>query len=151
MSQRSALDGLAHDLVGMFTSRNNDIDGYWAIGKLYAHARRSQDAEVAIDLLHGRITPPDDQFHPMLERYASWLPTVLAAQRIPVTRVSAASINLLFDAAVEDDARLAPHARRRPYRCTVSLIDDRGGLHTAEHMGDVEPHNPVRERKSSRQ
>jgi hypothetical protein len=151
MSQRSALDGIAHDLVGTFTSRNNDIAGYWAIGKLYAHARRLQRAEVAIELLAGRITPPGDEFRSMLEKYASWLSTVLAAQGLPGTRVSGASINLTFDAAVKDVDILAPHARRRPYRCTVSLMDYRGGLHTADRTGDVEPHDPVGETKSSRE
>ncbi|MEI2652860.1 MAG: hypothetical protein V9G12_12060 [Microthrixaceae bacterium] len=47
--------------MGTFVSRNNDIGGYWSLGKLHGHGL--QDAgQLGIDLLSQRTFPESDAF-----------------------------------------------------------------------------------------
>jgi len=64
------LKGAALGVLGSFVSRNNDVDGYWGIGKLYSHALRTDAKTIAIDLVGRTITPPSDEFRSMVSRYS---------------------------------------------------------------------------------
>ena len=46
MARRTALKGVLHGFLGTFTSRNNDLDGYWLFAQLVVEA-----AEIECDLL----------------------------------------------------------------------------------------------------
>lgn len=44
MGRRSALQGVCNDLLDSFISRNNDLNGYWALGKFQAFlTKRSRE------------------------------------------------------------------------------------------------------------
>lgn len=47
---RNALKSIAAGVLGSFVSRNNDFNGYWAIGQLYSIALRSPARTVSISL-----------------------------------------------------------------------------------------------------
>src|SRR3954469_7837967 len=50
------LGSVANALVASFVSRNNDVDGWWAIGVL-ARTLRPPDRTVVIDLMTGSSNP----------------------------------------------------------------------------------------------
>jgi hypothetical protein len=73
MTRRRELNGIAGNLLGSFVSRNNEVAGYWAIGKLCAIALQTANGEISIELLTKRLTPPSPECNPMLDRYAAHL------------------------------------------------------------------------------
>jgi hypothetical protein len=102
VSRRRTIHGIVAGILGSFVSRNNDVGGYWAIGKLYAHARCSQTQTLAVNLLTSEILPGGLEFGPMLLAYSSKLADRLAYYGISMKSISAARIHLAFDAAVCD-------------------------------------------------
>jgi hypothetical protein len=57
MPRGARLTNIARGLCGSFVSRNNDLDGYWSIGKLRSLADRYGRAAVLIDVLTSSIHP----------------------------------------------------------------------------------------------
>src|SRR5581483_2478001 len=69
MARRRNLNGLATVVLSSFLSRNNDVEGYWAFGKLYLNALQYRQRKVVIDFLSGTLSPPGEQFASMIKYY----------------------------------------------------------------------------------
>jgi hypothetical protein len=69
---------VANGLAGSFISRNNDVGGYWGLGKL-----RLRFEQINIDLLSKQLSPADGEFQDMVNRYAEWLKRQLDIRHIP--------------------------------------------------------------------
>ena len=150
MSRRRELSGIAGGLVNSFVSRNNDVGGYWAIGKLCAHSLRAAAKELSIDLLAKRIGPPNPEFEPMLDKYAAWLLAASGKQRLLGQIITAAEVRISFDSQLEPDPMSSSINGYYPFRCTVTLTDEPGHGHVGQLSGFVLPHDPRRESKSTR-
>jgi hypothetical protein len=148
MSRQRRLKGVVANTLGSFISRNNDVGGYWAIGKLYEHARQHQTQNVLLDLLPKTLLPPGTEYHSMLVRYASLLSEQLFRAHIPLDSVSAAKITLAFDASVSDP-RPPSSMPGMPFRCTLEIVDG-SNVVSASHLGVARPHDPQRESRSAR-
>jgi len=57
MPHRNELKGISAGIASSFISRNNDVDGYWAIGILYKIASESGDNKFTLNLLSGESSP----------------------------------------------------------------------------------------------
>jgi hypothetical protein len=150
-SRGTTLLGIATNILGSFVSRNNDVDGYWAIGKLYTSARRWRTETVTVNLAVGSMEPTGAQqeFSRMLDRYSSMLTTHLGKYRVPADSLAAAVIRLYFDSAVTD-ARPPTYHAGQTFRCVFELSDNAGHLFAASHLGVARLHDPLRESRSSR-
>jgi hypothetical protein len=149
VSRRRSIGGVAVNILGSFVSRNNDVGGYWAIGKLYDHARQHHRQSVNIDLTTKEIQPGGSEFGPMLDKYSSLLSKHLADIGIAPNSLMAAKFQLTFDAAVTD-ARPPSSMPGLPFRCTFELVDQSEHVHSASHVGIARPHDPARETRSRR-
>jgi hypothetical protein len=69
MPSNARLTNIAGGLCGSFASRNNDLGGYWAIGKLRLLAEQHPQNTVALDVLGPSMLPPSSEFAPLLENY----------------------------------------------------------------------------------
>lgn len=144
MPRRRDLRGAAAGLLGAFMSRNNDVGGYWALGKLYSHARTSNVLEVRIDLVSSIIDPPDAEFDDMLGRFQRTLVDQLAARSLPREWLMEANVSLTFY------GEESPTGHAETFACSVTLTDDLGRAHQAQGGGACWIHNPAWERKSTR-
>jgi hypothetical protein len=81
-AQRSA-QPLAAGLYGSFISRNNDVAGYWGIGKLCLLAQQRRTTIVRLDLVAGSIAPESAEFAKLVSGYVAMLKTHLSARKIP--------------------------------------------------------------------
>jgi hypothetical protein len=131
-------------------SRNNDVGGYWAIGKLYAHARKNQTQNLVVNLAATQILPDGLEFHPMLLRYSQMLVDRLAYYNVSMESILAARILLSFDAAVAGCATASSSLPGLPFRCTFEVIDKVARMYSASHLGVARPHNRLRETRSAR-
>ena len=141
---RRILRGIASGLAGSFASRNNDHNGYWAPGVLYAHARRHQVRTVRLNLQSQRLTPRAAELVPIATRHADLLAALLAAETFDAGLISSAEIIVEF-AAVEDFPPWPRHTYGDPYVCRVLLGHQCGKTYVAEVWGHAAPHDPLRE------
>jgi hypothetical protein len=144
MPRRREFRGVAFGLVGAFVSRNNDVGGYWALGKLYEHARTFSAREIRVDLVKSLITPPSRQFNPMVLHFQQWLAEQGAARRLPIEWLKGAEVRVQFSYEGSADGS------GDVFDCIVTLTDDLGHAYQARRSGACWVHNPAKERKSAR-
>jgi hypothetical protein len=149
MSRQRRLKGVVANILGSFVSRNNDVGGYWAIGKLYEHARQHQTQNVLIDLATREILPTSLELGSMVAKYSSLFAEHLARIRVRLDSLSSARIQLAFDNAVTD-LRPPSGMPGMPFRCMLEVVDGSKGVLTASHVGVARPHDPRRESRSAR-
>lgn len=142
MPTRKELKGIAAGLYGSFINRNNDVDGYWGMGKLRLHADQNKSSHVVINLLDEIIDPPTKDFAKLIGSYHKFLKQHIAARNIASNWLTGASIDLIFN--------VPPPEGRTPWRktfgslfkLTVTLIDDRNKHYIITGYGYCAPHNP---------
>lgn len=144
MPRRKELRGAAFGLLGSFVSRNNDVSGYWALGKLYKHAVQAKASTVLVDLLDLTITPPNDDFAAMALHFQQMLGAQLKARGLPADWVRAATVSVEFERA------RSPNALGDVFNCIVLITDDEGRKRHAIANGTCWMHDPAREQKSAR-
>lgn len=124
-------------MLGSFVSRNNDVSGYWALGKLRKHAVTANVSTVCVDLLKLIVTPPGDDFTAMARHFQQMLSVQIKARHIPVDWMRAAAVSVDF---APGDA----------FDCAVVITDDKGREHRATASGMSWAHDPARELRSTR-
>ena len=139
MPRRKELRGVAFGLLGAFVSRNNDVEGYWALGKLYAHALKADVPHVCVDLLDKAVTPPSPEFQKMAAQFGRVLTIQLAARSLPADWVKLATI------CIEFSRRKNPSGPGEMFNCNVTITDDRGRTQHAEAAAACWAHDPFRE------
>jgi hypothetical protein len=96
MPGNARLTNIAGGLCGSFASRNNDLGGYWAIGKLRLLAEQHTQSVVSLDVLAPLMQPPSPEFAPVLEDYRRLLGKLARLSGIRVEEITAACITVDF-------------------------------------------------------
>jgi len=145
MARRKELGSLANGLVRSFVSRNNDVDGYWGLGKLYAFAKAQATTQLTIDLLTQEIVPQSAQLEIVAQTHGEKLVSMLSAYGGCITWVESAHIILRFNPhGIEALPRLGD-----PFICRCQITDDRGQQYEAVVEGHCRPHDPAVESRRS--
>jgi hypothetical protein len=87
------IKNVASGLYGSFISRNNDVAGYWGIGKLCLLVQNRKTTTVQLDLLARTITPESPETTKLLAGYRLLLQEHLSAQGIPIRWVVSQTLN----------------------------------------------------------
>ena len=86
MASERSFNGVADSLLGAFLGRNNDINGYWAIGILCSYAHRSGSALIELDLkIPSNSSAPCVE--PLAARYQMMLYLSTIKHRLPIELV----------------------------------------------------------------
>ncbi len=149
MPRRKRLKSVANGVLSSFVSRNNDLLGYWALGKLYAAALSHSTDTVEFDLLSAQLTPNDAQFVRMIDTYLALFDKLLGKENLPRSRVREANIRVRFNAPVQP-GYYPPQAVAKPFEATLDVTDHDGTSWSVSKLGWCFPHNPLMETKSSR-
>ena len=151
MVRRRSLKGIACGLATSFSSRNNDVDGYWAMGKLLKYANASGATELLVDLLEARDqSDAEGPVGLVADRYRKQLCKQLTAQQLLPSWAVAARIYIEFAVSESDLKRHAFFGRGQPFGCTVEIVDDNGRMYSAKAYGRVTQHDPEKECRSVR-
>lgn len=145
MTRRNYLGSIASSLIGSFNSRNNDIEGYWAIGKLYSFANFMGTNTLTIDLFARKITPSGSQFDLLLNVYYLMLVMQLKRLGLKAETVSAAIITIKFNQKYDDQVHGSTLSLGSPYLCECEITDHRAKLYVSKTGGKCSPHDPSRE------
>lgn len=149
MARRKELKDIASGLYGSFISRNNDVAGYWGIGKLCLLAEQQDVRKVRIDLLTKSMAPASSEFAKLVSGYGSILQRHLSAKRIPGNWMSSAIIEVDYKPEHPSGKHTPIVTRGNLFRLTVTITDDMNKSHTVSGYGYCEPHDPKKEYKSA--
>ena len=153
------LKQLAHSLCDSFNSRNNDADGYWALGVLYQLAQQQRSTNVCLDLYQCQIIPESPELHPLLLCWFRKLEHTLQQFDIPSLLIKGAMIEVEFAvplpqhspanvAHLLDRFMQLPTSKACIIRCTLENVF--GDVRVAERYSSCWPHNANRETRSIR-
>lgn len=151
MVRRRSLKGIACGLATSFASRNNDADGYWAMGKLLRYANVSGATVLLIDLLAASDQPlAEDPVGLVADRYRKQLSKQLAKQNLSPSWAVAARVHIDFSVPEGYLKRHTISGRGQPFGCDVQIVDDNGHMYSAKAYGRVAEHDPRKESRSVR-
>lgn len=156
MARRSQFNGIAADLLASFTSRYNDLNGYWALGQFATFmidrnsptlqfpllAKTAQpfqtttnyDRNALLRLLPKRVQPLIRPFKTTANYYRSALLRMMQANAMPQDWLADANFILEMTG---DNGML----------CHCNIRSDQGKLYQHSVSIDVYPHDPRREQR----
>ena len=144
MATRRVLKGITHDIVKAFVSRNNDIDGYWAIGKFCRHAAISGVNSLAINMLGSPNLPRE--FHGTVNFHRDLLRRSAKSRSI---RMQSAVVMLKFNKlGLPQQGGTAQQTYG--FEVSLALAEESGKHWTFIEHGRCWEHDPVRELRSNR-
>jgi hypothetical protein len=152
MRRIRALNGVAAGILSSFVSRNNDSDGYWALGKLRALAAQLGWVTVEVCLQPIAANEQAPLVCELARRYQTMLERLLSAAPLDARDVRAAKIVIRFEVGLQElsVARFLPTTWGTPFSCEVLITDARGKAYSRKLYGCCSPHDPSRESRSTR-
>ncbi|WP_160755818.1 hypothetical protein [Allopontixanthobacter sediminis] len=75
-------------MLETFVSRNNRIDGYWALGSFQAVLIRSSVEAIQFDLVEPQDAASELRFRQTLSFYRSLLIRIATSKRVPIERIT---------------------------------------------------------------
>ncbi len=150
MARRRELKNIANGLMGSFNSRNNDIDGYWGLGKLYKHAQLHKTTTVKINLLGNTIQPETNEFDNLLEQYNAMFLRLIDSANINRNWIKSVLISVNFESEYIPEFHYWRSALGKPYICKCVITDDNDKQYSILKYNNCLPHNPLVETRSSR-
>jgi hypothetical protein len=148
--RRNELKNVANGIVSSFNSRNNDVSGYWGIGKLCRAAKENGTSFVIIDLLNTRVSLNTNEFDAQIIHYRKMLQRLTSKRSIPASWITKAIIVTSFNQEFDKRHHYFRLALGRPYICTLTITDDLGKEYAVATGGNCLPHDPSREAMSNR-
>jgi len=146
MARRIYFKNIASGLIGSFISRNNDVLGYWGIGKLYSHMLLTKTMQIDIDLINRTMTPYSNEFDLLINDYSNRLLNKMSRLGMHQNYMTSAKIILKGFMNDRPSIRYAPHKMN----CTVVIVDDLNRKHKLSVDVWCREHNKLKEFKSTR-
>jgi hypothetical protein len=149
MAGRRALSSVAHGITNSFMSRNNDLNGYWAIGQLLSHALATDTPSLIIDLKLGTSAPAPSKTA-LSSLPARW--SEVFWSRIDRQGLARATVDRAELSVGGDLAGGRTRGRRTEYlvQCRTTITDDHGRAYSARSEVWCFPHDPAFELRSTR-
>ena len=145
---KTKLKNIANGLLSSFMSRNNDVYGYWGIGKLCSFILDKKLNSIEIDLINGQIRPINSEFRLLVAQFSDRLITQLAIHKLSLKNINEAKIVLSCyeNNSIIELRKSLPHKMR----CRIEIINKNNDLIVLEKSVWCRKHNPKREQKSTR-
>lgn len=150
MPRRSELNGVASDIVRSFVSRNNDVRGYWALGKLYAYAKEQSSPLLQLSLVPLELASSVEPVAFVSKSYGTKLRALMENRKLPKSWLTSAHITIHFESTTAKPQFFSTRANGRPFQCQIEIEDDLGRKHAAAVAGWCSLHDPNIERRSTR-
>ncbi|MFZ6735562.1 hypothetical protein ACO0LG_26830 [Undibacterium sp. Ji42W] len=149
MPRRKQLKSIAAGIADSFNSRNNAIEGYWAIGKLCRFAHEHTISLLTLDLLNIICTPQSAEFNAVMHDYKVKLRAIMNKQGIPEDQLKAATIEIDFHPEYKAHLHCFRSVLGSPYTVTTKLMTDLGKIYCVRTGGNCKPHDPLMESRRS--
>lgn len=123
-------------LLSSFISRNNGVEGWWALGMLYNEA---VVGSVCLNLLAREATPSGHSGSTVAANYGEVLRRALAREGIDIAGLTAAVVEIKFDTAARPQYY---NTTGEPFDCTVTLRTRDGQVVTRQAHDRCRRHAP---------
>lgn len=150
MPRRKELKGIAFGIASSFSSRNNDVDGYWALGVLYKLAAEAGSYCFSLNLKDGESAPAFLFSRRIADPYCAFLGEQLEKKGFAWGHVASAIIAVDFNVSPTKKQIMFKSTWGEPFVCRVHLTDDLNRVWSSEFRGWCGIHDPVREHRSTR-
>ena len=150
MPRRKEIRGISSGIASSFVSRNNDVDGYWAMGIFYQVASSKGGNHFVLNLVTGDSSPEFKFSKKVAKPYHEYLLAQLEKKSLEEYHVTDAIVELEFNIAPTKRHTMSRWTWGEPYRCRVTITDDLGKKHAFEEYGWCGQHDPSKERRSVR-
>lgn len=147
---KARLLNLLKGVVGSFCSRNNDIEGYWAIGKFCRHAFQKNSNQISLNLFENSLKDEMPNIDLMKKYYHSLLIKLLEKHAYPSNYIKSMMLELEFNIEQTDSVKIYEVTRGNLYKCTCIATDIKGIEYKFALYGYCEPYDPNKEFKSGR-
>jgi len=151
MPRRKELKGIANGLLSSFLSRNNDVDGYWAIGVFYQCAAKYGNNTFELDLLSGESKPYFQYSKRASEPYRKYLFDQMKKKGFEEFQAVKVLIKFEFDKSSGKRNIERKLTWGEPFVCEISLTDDLDRTWLIQQHSWCGQHNPNKETRSTRQ
>ena len=142
MKKRKGLKAVAQSLADSFGGRNNDVHGYWGIGKLYKFALSHKVQKIQLDLVSRKLEPSSRHFISMTKKYKEMLERKIQAYGLSLKEIKSAGITVDFEKNADSTEAL--------FLCQVKIVDDKNRIRNGIFKGTCKPHNPRHEYRRRR-
>ena len=146
LSRRTQLQSVINDFAHWCISRNHDLNGYWAIGQLYACATKSNSSILDLQIFP-KIEYQNVRINILLNDYRQFIKNNLIAKNIPAAWLAKLNMTLQFDDTFDMRLHYFRSALGRPVTCHIRLETDLGRVFYAKQGGNCWIHDPKREMK----
>ena len=148
MARRKEFKAIAEGLLSSFISRNNDVYGYWGIGKLFSLMLKEESLIIEIDLINNIIIPEDEEFNILVNEYSNKLIKQVDNRKLNREYLKKAKIKLI---GYPNRPRigLGQYAPNR-IDCKLTITDDLDRKHEIEKQVWCREHDSKRELRSAR-
>ncbi len=145
MGKKKQFKNIINGLLCSFISRNNDVNGYWGIGKLYSLMVKSESLKIEIDLINKTISPNDNEFKLLVSKYSAYLFNRMKVEKIDKKHLIKATVILIGypNNPILSLGILAPHK----IHCRILIIDSLNTKYALEKNVWCREHNPKLESK----
>lgn len=150
MPRRSEFKGIAFDILSSFVSRNNDLEGYWALGKLYSYAKEHSGCKLQITLAPEKSESISEPFKSMSQHYLQRIASIMEKRNLSPEWLKSAHVTLEFEAQSAKPQFFSLLPNGKPFFCTLVIVDDLTRKHHAQVVGWCAPHNSDYEHRSNR-
>ena len=137
-------------IASSFVSRNNDVDGYWALGLICKVAAEQGHGAFALNLLTGESEPKLKFSSRIAEPYRNRLMSLLAEQGLDESEIESASISIQFPVEPTAKHQRAPRTWGEVYYCKIEVKNARGRGHSHSVAGWCGKHDASKEHRSTR-
>lgn len=139
MARRLEFQNIVDTGLAAFISRNNDLNGYWALGQLRNWLEDESAAQLVIPLMDGHLTGMKTQIFLLSQRFTEKLQFWMEGKNMPLAWVQ--------DARLTVELTLSDRMYRDRMSCSFRIVSDLGRSFEAIHTLPVRRHDPRRESK----
>lgn len=132
MPKRKQFKGICHDILDTFISRNNDLDGYWALGKYVSFLEAIGELRLQFKLLESITIPHSPSATLAVEYYRGAVLRMMRANAMPDSWIADATITVSIVAPTK-------------MVCNIEIVSDLGKAYQHERLIHVRAHDPARE------
>mgnify|MGYP001603868109 CR=1 FL=1 len=134
MARRIELLGISHDILAAFVSRNNDLNGYWALGQLRNTMERHRTDRMVMTLTGKNHVQQDPECLGLSERFSTMLRKHVSSRQLKQDWVQ--QVRLTVEMVASDRMR-----------CSLQVVTDLGRSFNQRRDVVVRRHDPAREFK----
>jgi len=140
MAKRKLFKNIAYGLISSFISRNNDVSGYWGIGKLYSLMIKSDKFKIEINLVKKSISTSNSEFNDMIHSFSQKLFNQMDKQNLQRSLLKKASIELI--SGPENISSSIRKTALTKMKCKITITDYLDKSYTAERDVLCRKHRP---------